>query len=409
MSAVRPVAPVDAIAGVLPKTVYTPASVLEAAQVVAETAATNAPIAFVGGGTELELGAPPRALEAVVETTQLGRIVEYAPDDMVITAEAGLPLARLQQAVAAHRQQLALDPPLPERSTVGGLVATNAFGPRRARYGSIKDLIIGATLILEDGTLARGGGKVVKNVAGFDLPKLSCGSLGTLGMIGTATFRLHPLPEASESVVVPRQSAEGVRALVAAAREAQLEPTACVAFHRGEHWDVLFRFEGFAPGLKQQIEHLTAVARRGKAPCELLEGAAAEKLWAEHDQLRTAGGLRLKFTGLASQLPSIQPEWLAPLLRVLSGGRAVWYATLGIGFVSGEVVDLEQTSKALQSFRAALVARGGSLVLTAAPTALRAQVDVWGPTASAFRLMRQIKNKFDPKARLNPGRFLGGL
>src|SRR5262249_29524031 len=306
MSAVRPVAPVDAIAGVLPKTVYTPASVPEAAQVVAETAATNAPIAFVGGGTELELGAPPRALEAVVETTQLGRIVGYAPADMVVTAEAGPPLARLQQAVAAHRQQLALDPPLPERSTVGGLVATNAFGPRRARYGSIKDLIIGATLILEDGTLARGGGKVVKNVAGFDLPKLSCGSLGTLGMIATATFRLHPLPEASQTLLVPRQSASGVRALVAAGREAQLEPSSCVAFRRGERWDLLFRFEGFAPGLKPQIEQLTAVGLRNDARCELLDAAAAEKLWAEHDRLRTAGELRLKFTGLSSQLPSLE-------------------------------------------------------------------------------------------------------
>jgi len=409
MSAARPGEPGDAVAGVVPKIVYTPASVPEAAQIVAQTRAANARIAFVGGGSELDLGAPPRALEAVVKTEQLSRVVEYAPDDMVITAEAGLPLARLQQAVATHRQQLALDPPVPDRSTVGGVVATNGFGPRRARYGSAKDLIIGATLILEDGTLARGGGKVVKNVAGFDLPKLSCGSLGTLGMIATATFRLHPLPEASESAVVPRQSAAGVRALVAAAREAQLEPTSCVAFCRGEQWDVLFRFEGFAPGLKQQLEQLTAVGIQHQAACELLDAAAAKKLWAEHDLLRTTGALRLKFTGLPGQLPSIDAEWLAPLLRLLGGGQAAWYATLGIGFVSGEVIDVERTFRALQSFRSALVARGGSLVLSAAPTELRAQIDVWGPTPSAFLLMKQLKDRFDPRARLNPGRFVGGL
>src|SRR5262249_22379596 len=153
MSSARPAEPRDAVAGVVPKTVYTPASVPEAAQIVADTRAANAIIAFVGGGSELDLGAPPRALEAVLGTEQLSRIVEYARDDMVITAEAGLPFARLQQAVAEHRQQLALDPPSPDRSTVGGLVATNTFGPRRARYGAIKDLIIGATLILEDGTV----------------------------------------------------------------------------------------------------------------------------------------------------------------------------------------------------------------------------------------------------------------
>src|SRR5260370_29039499 len=119
---------------------------------------------------------------------------------------------------------------------VGGLVATNAFGPRRARYGSIKDMIIGATLILEDGTITRGGGKVVKNVAGFDVPKLICGSLGTLGMVATATFRLHPLPEASETVLVPGRSATTLPALIAAERDAQLEPSSCLAFRRQDPW-----------------------------------------------------------------------------------------------------------------------------------------------------------------------------
>src|SRR5205085_5839803 len=153
------------------------------------------------------------------------RIVDYLPSDMVLTAEAGVTLAEINAAAREHRQMLALDAPQPDRATIGGLVATGAFGPRRARYGTIRDLIIGVTLVRADGVVARGGGKVVKNVAGFDLPKDACGSLGTLGMIANATFRLHPLPEASETVRFDGLSPDRVFALVLAAREAQLEPS----------------------------------------------------------------------------------------------------------------------------------------------------------------------------------------
>ena len=405
----RAAEPSDAVVGIVPKVVYTPASVEEAAQVLAQTRTMNAAIAFVGGGSELELGAPPRALEAVLRTERLNRIVEYIPDDMVMTVEAGVPLASLQRTTAEHGQQLALDPPSPDRSTVGGLVATNAFGPRRARYGSIKDLIIGATLILEDGTITRGGGKVVKNVAGFDVPKLICGSLGTLGMVATATFRLHPRPEASETVLVPGQSATTLRALIAAARDAQLEPSSCVAFWRQDRWDVAFRFEGFASGLKQQTERLAAIGTEQKSSCDRIDSAAAQELWSEHDHIRTQAELRVKFGSLSSDLTSIEAEWLAPLLRTVGEAQAAWHPTLGIGFVSGRVLDPARTAKALESLRSALTSRGGSLVLTAAPAAVRQQIDVWGPPPSAFQLMRRIKDRFDPDARLNPGRFVGGL
>src|SRR5215468_4722777 len=186
-------------------------------------------LGFVGGGTALALGAPPTGLDAVVRTERLTRIIEHAPADQVVIVEAGLTLAALQGQLAAHGQRLALDPPLPDRATIGGLVATAGFGPLRARYGAIRDLIIGVTLVLADGTVARGGGKVVKNVAGFDLPKVACGSLGTLGLVAAAAFRLHPLPEAVQTVLVPSIGPEQVVAVIAAVRAAQLEPTCAVA------------------------------------------------------------------------------------------------------------------------------------------------------------------------------------
>src|SRR5215468_6177165 len=219
----------DAIAGVRPRAAYAPATLDESAEVMAMAARDRLRLGFVGGGTALAMGAPPAGLDAVVRSERLARIVEHAPADMVAVVEAGVTLAALQAALAAHGQRLAIDPPCPERATIGGLVAAAGFGPLRARYGAIRDLIIGVTLVRADGTVARGGGKVVKNVAGFDLPKVACGSLGTLGMIAQAAFRLHPLPEASSTVLAAGVGAEAVVALVAAARAAQLEPACVVA------------------------------------------------------------------------------------------------------------------------------------------------------------------------------------
>ncbi|HKA87367.1 MAG TPA: FAD-binding oxidoreductase, partial [Haliangiales bacterium] len=201
-AASRPAGAGDAILGVAPRRAFLPAGVDECAEVMGLAAREKLRVAIIGGGTELGLGRPPAGLDAVVRSERMGRILDYAPSDMVLAVEAGATLASVQSAAGAHGQMLAIDPPHPERATIGGLVATGAFGPRRARYGAIRDLIIGVTLVRADGTVARGGGKVVKNVAGFDLPKVACGSLGSLGLVGAAAFRLHPLPEAVQTVVM---------------------------------------------------------------------------------------------------------------------------------------------------------------------------------------------------------------
>ena len=253
----------DAIAGVRPRAAFAPGSVDECAEVMTMAAREQLRVGFVGGGTELGLGAAPAGLDAVVRTERLAKIVEYAPADMVIVVEAGVTLAALQAETRAHGQRLALDAPRAERATIGGLVATGGFGPLRARYGGIRDLIIGVTLVRADGGVARGGGKVVKNVAGFDLPKVACGSLGTLGLVAAAAFRLHPLPETTVTVLVPGLAVEGIVALVAAARQAQLEPAAVVALTAAfataagstsdvRGFDLGVRFEGFERGVQRR-------------------------------------------------------------------------------------------------------------------------------------------------------------
>ncbi|HEU4535523.1 MAG TPA: FAD-binding oxidoreductase [Polyangiaceae bacterium] len=371
-----------------------PAALDEAADCMARAARDRLRLAFVGGGTEPGSGRP-RPVDATLRTGGMARILEYAPADMVLSAEAGVTLAQVQAAAREHRQRLALDPPLPERATVGGLVATGAFGPRRARYGAVRDLIIGVTLVRADGVVARGGGKVVKNVAGFDLPKVACGSLGTLGLIAGATFRLHPLPEASATVLAAGLAPDAIGALLAAVRRAQLEPTSAVALRAGDgHYDLGLRFEGFAEGVEQQAARLG-----GLAPCQRLDDDAA--FWRRHDEARAGGPVRLKVATLPSKLPAVEAA-LRPLLGGPRGGTFAWYATLGVGFVALDGVGLGQP---IEAARAAVVAEGGWLVVEAGAP----DVDPWGPLPPSFGLMRALKTRFDPEGRLNPGRFLGGL
>ena len=400
----------DAILGVRPGIVHEPSTVEEAGEVLREAAREGKTLAFVGGGTDMDLGAPPARLDAVVRTGRLARIVEHAPSDQIAVVEAGTTLARLQASLASHRQRLALDPPLPERKTVGGIVAANAFGPRRARFGSVRDLIIGISFVRADGTAARGGGKVVKNVAGFDLPKLMVGSLGTLGLITTATFRLHPLPEEETTVFFPGRTAAGVRALVAAMREAQLEPASVVAVSRDGRFDVAVAFEGFRAGVAEQRERLTRLAgpEAGSA-CEVLDEAAARSFRDRHDELRTTAPLRAKVAALPSHIEPIAADALPALFGTLVNPGFVWYATLGLGFLSGTPGDPAAAADAIRAVRARIAALGGSLTLEVAPADLRTHVDVWGDSPAALSLMRSVKERLDPQRRLALGRFVGGI
>lgn len=358
----------DAIAGVQPRTVVAPASLADAAEAVRDAGV----LGFIGGGTALELGAPPTGLDTVLRTERMARILEYAPADMVIVVEAGVTLAAIQDAARAHGQRLALDAPEPARATVGGLIAVGAAGPLRMRYGTIRDLIIGVTLIRADGEIARGGGKVVKNVAGFDLPKVACGSLGTLGLVAGAAFRLHPRPEASETVRVEDLTAERVVAIMAAARDAQLEPAAAIAYGEHGRFTLAVRFEGFGRGVADQRARFA----------QLAPAIADDTVWPRHDALRTAAP-RVRIAALPTQLPEVA-RWFPTL---------AWYPAVGVGFAPAELASLAAARAALPS----IVVEAG------------ASADPWGPVPPGFAIMQRLKHRFDPDRRLNPGRFVGGL
>lgn len=399
----------EGVLGLRPRFVFEPETCDEAAEVLRACARDRLHVVCVGGGSDLELGATPRALDALLRTTHLTRVIEHAPADQVVRVEAGLTLAALQAQLAPHGQHLALDPPAPERASVGGVLCANAFGALRTSRGTARDLVLGVSFVRADGVAAKAGGKVVKNVAGFDLPRLLAGSLGSLALVTSVTWRLHPLPEMRASLLLPALTPARLWALVLAMRDARLVPAAAAALTtRAGGWDAALRFEGFAAGVESQAARVCDWAARAGLRAERLDDDEARGLWARHDAARAPAPFRARLAAPPAAL-EIAVEALARLQDVLDAGRGVWYPTLGLGFVAGGVTTLDPLVSAASTARAALVALGGALVVHAAPLALRARLDVWGAPPASLALMRRLKAQLDPHGLLAPGRGVGGL
>jgi glycolate oxidase FAD binding subunit len=403
---IQPAPPGTAVDGVPVAQVARPGSVEEAAQVLRAAAADGLAVAFTGGG-ELGLGNPPERVDLLVSTERLDQVLEHAAGDLVVRVQAGVPLAGLQQQLAPAGQWLALDPPEP-RATVGGVVAANASGPRRLRYGTVRDLIIGITVVLADGTVAHAGGKVVKNFAGYDLAKLFCGSLGTLGMVAEAIFRLHPLPAAAAVVTLAVETPAQAGAAVAPLLRSALEPSAVELTWPQRRWPgrLTVLFEGIEPGVEAQAAAAAellgrvgeaAVAGPGEADAALAELGAPP--FAEAD-------LGLKVACPPAELPAVMADLLDGPLRWARPVGA--HAATGVLWVAGGAPAGGQAAD-IAVARERLAGRGGSLVVVKAPPELKRAVDAWGPAGDALDLMRRVKERFDPERRMSPGRFVGGI
>ena len=355
-----------------------PATGEQAATLLREAAQRGDGVRFEGGRSKSGWGNPVSA-GTVLSTAGLARIVEYDPGDLTAVVEAGLPLADAQAAFAAEGQRLALDPP-DAGATIGGVLATGDSGPLRHRFGAPRDLVLGATLALPDGSLAKSGGKVIKNVAGYDLAKLVCGAHGTLGLIVQVALRLHPLPAERVTVVErfadPAELARRAREL--AARPLELE-SLDVAWREGRG-ELLARFAGTAA-------HERARALGG----EVVEDD--ESLWAQQRERQRGTGVVVRVSALPSELERV--------LRAADGSGAglVGRAALGLSWLSLPEAD----AAALDELRADLAPR--PCVVTQGPPGL----DRWGPDPSAVELMRRVKQRFDPAGTCNPGVFVAGI
>jgi glycolate oxidase FAD binding subunit len=403
---VRLAGPEDAVGRVPAQLVVEPGSEQEVAAVLRCADDAGIAVAPRGDGTKLSWGNPPLRADVILSLARLNRILEHAWADLTVTVQAGCPVAALQAALAQHRQRLAVDALWPERATVGGILATNDSGALRLRYGGLRDLIIGVTLALADGTLAASGGKVVKNVAGYDLPKLATGALGTLGVITQATFRLHPLPQNTRTLTISAAGIGAMQELLLAIQDSQLAHAALqvrIAGQTAQELDVLF--EGTEAGLMAQEAGIRALV--GSA--SVVAGStgvwnARQTLWSDAEQAMASGEAVTKL----SVLPADLATTMAAIDRIVGGARwrAVMQAT-GIGYVRVDAAP-EALPAMLQGLRAALEAGGGSLVVLRQPPGAP-RVDAWGSPGDALPLMRALKQQFDPRGTLNPGRYVGGI
>jgi glycolate oxidase FAD binding subunit len=398
----RPAGDGDAIAGVPARFVAAPGSADEAAAVVRAAAVHDLFTVVRGAATKLDWGSPPERLDLVLDTRRLTGVVEHAAGDLIVVVRAGTPLADLSPKLAAAGQQLALDAPLPG-ATVGGTVAVNTSGPRRMAYGTVRDLLIGVTIVRPDGVLARAGGKVVKNVAGYDLGKLVTGSYGTLGLITECAFRLHPVPEAGAVLRRPVDGPAGLRTLVSAVLGAQVVPAALeLDAPAGGGLELAMLLTGVPEGVRRRVA--TACALLGG---EVAASDAEPDWWSAYPW--DAGDVGLKLTAALSRVPDLVAAALAardrhgvPVAVRGSVGTGVLYAGMpgatDPAAVAAVVADLRLVARE---------ASGHAVVLTA-PAAVRDGLDLWGPVPG-LALMRSVKSQFDPGRRFAPGRFVGGL
>jgi len=415
---VRAAASGDSVAGVMPSYVASPASVAEASAVMRAAAGLGLAVLPRGTGTRLAWGAPPRRCDLVVDTLRLDRVLEHEAGDLVARVQAGVTIEKLAGVLGLAGQQLALDLPAAPggagRGTVGGVLATGVAGPRRLRYGTPRDLGIGITVVLADGTVAHSGGKVVKNVAGYDLGKLFAGSYGTLGLIVELAFRLHPVPAAAAFVTRECHDAAAAQELVAAAAGSPLAPAAAEIDRpaRGAPLRVAVLVEGDTDG----------VAERAALLRSLLGGGASVSdrppSWWGRSGLAAADAtlIRIAFWAgeLAAVLDAADAAASAAGLDPVVGGSAaagVLYAAVPPGAAPAAVAELVAGLRAAGPLAAAgedgPPSRGSAVVLHA-PAAVRDALDVWGPVPSAG-LMRAVKDQFDPGYRMAPGRFAGGI
>jgi glycolate oxidase FAD binding subunit len=404
----REATPEDAVDGVEPAFVAEPGSVEETSELLRLASDEGLAVAPRGGGTKMGWGNPPRDLDLILSTTRMNEIVEYVPGDQVVRVQAGMRLHDLQERLAGSDQMLGIDPPEVEAgATVGGVVAANSTGPRRYRYGTIRDLIIGIRVVLPDGTIAKAGGKVVKNVAGYDLSKLFTGSLGTLGVMAECNFRLHPKPEVGQTVAVELSSTAAANEAAQAILHSQLVPSA-VELHWGEEARLLtVLIEGIPPAVEAQAQTASHLLR-GFGEVRTLSEGEAENL-GPLEPPGTGSEVALKLSTPPAELAGVLDSTLGACSRRGVTPRITAHAGNGVTYVGLSGGDEETQSQVVEELREIWTRRGGSVVVREAPLAFKKRVGVWGSLGSRLELSRRVKEKFDPRGTLNPGRFVGGI
>jgi glycolate oxidase FAD binding subunit len=397
-----------------------PSSVEELGEAVRRADAKGQALYPVGGGTRLDLGLPPARPGVAIDLTALDRVIDYPARDMTITVQAGITLDRLQTALAAEGQRLPIDVPSPDRATLGGAMATNASGPRRLGAGTLRDYVIGITTINDAGHETKAGGRVVKNVAGYDLCKLHVGALGTLGIISQVTLKVRPLPQATALVtagcegpalagLLDQLHASRARPMcldLLNARAAARVQRRAGARLPARPWLLVVGFEDSEEAvnwqLGQAIKELTAAGAPG---VEALAGASAAPLWQALTELTAPAEARL--TLQAGVLPSALAAWC--LAADDAPGELLVTARAGSGIARAHLTADASLEEARALVRRLAAESPGHVTLPRCPAAWKRELPVWGRPRDDAWLMRQVKDQLDPRRLFNPGRFVDGL
>jgi glycolate oxidase FAD binding subunit len=401
--------------------VILPTTAAELAEALSSAAADGRAVVPWGAGTLQHLGWPAEPEALALRTTALSRIVEYNPADLTITVEAGVALGAVQAALRPHGQWLPWDPPAPGEATIGGLLAVGASGPLRLGYGTPRDWVLGMRVALADGRLVKSGGKVVKNVAGYDAHKLHIGALGTLGVIVEVTLKVAPLPESIETRVFACGSRGAALALAEQMRARPLAPVSLIVLPAGQSgqgaW-LAARFAGVPAAVERQVRAAEAAAAVVDARVVAMNGAAAGELWRERANAGLSappsasgkGHARADVIIRAGAQPAALGSLLDALERSAPLGRsaAVGFAGVGLAYDRWSAADgtVPALGAALAELRGGIAILGGYAVVEYAPAELRPRLDPWGPPPPTLPLMRALKAQWDPRGVLNRGRYI---
>jgi glycolate oxidase FAD binding subunit len=387
----------------------------EVGDLIRQAAAHQQAVFPAGGQTSWDLGLPPSRPGILLDTRRLYQVIDYPARDMTITVQAGLTVARLQKILAAENLRLPIDVPHADRATVGGIVAANVSGPRRYAYGTLRDYVIGISVVNDEGHEIKAGGRVVKNVAGYDLCKLYVGSLGTLGVITQVTFKLRPRAEQQALFAFPCPSVDLAAALellhatrtrpvcVELLNAAAVEAPAKKLHARWPaQWTLVVGFEDNADGLKWQVQQLVEELG-GRFSISGALGCCADPVW--HDLVEFHGAADGVWAFKAGVPPAQVGAFCVDAARLLEPLRLQVHAANGIAV--GQC--LKGTADAVQAVRDLATAAGGHLVVTRSPPAWKTPELIWGPPRGDADLMRAVKEKLDPRGIFNPGRLVNGM
>lgn len=399
---------------VMPKTsiecVVYPATAAELAELMTCVHRNRWRVLPCGNSSKLHWGGLAAGIQIVISTARLNQLEEHASGDLTVTAAAGMPLADLQPILASAGQFLAVDPAYADRATLGGIVATADTGSGRQRYGGIRDMLIGLSFVRADGKMAKAGGRVVKNVAGYDLMKLLTGSYGTLGILTQLTFRIYPLPAASQTVLLTgtadliATATAKILASVLTPTALDLLPPATVSqFNLGAGMGLIARFQTIDVSVAQQSEQVLQLGQALGLTATSLEAAAETTLWQQLQAQIDAPPLNQAITCKIGVEPSQAIAALSQISQTLPKSLGRIHASSGLGIVQLPT----ESSEVLQTLRQFCQTQGGFLTVLSASPELKQRLDPWGYSGNALPVMRRLKNQFDPEHLLSPHRFVG--